>query len=80
MHVVIKGTKTIAEYTTKKIEIETLATKAYETHKQATENKGKWVNGEPVKAWYNADRNICVEYENGQYWTYLFDHNGCTWQ
>lgn len=49
----------------KTIEVLTIAN--YESHKLACE---VWEHGEPVKAWFDADQNLCIEYEDGQYWHY----------
>ena len=43
--------------------MEKLTAECYQNHKSAWEN---WENGEPVKAWWDSDGNLCVEYENGK--------------
>lgn len=67
LNTVIKGTKTIAEYKQVKETMETLTAEFYARHKSAWEN---WENGEPVKAWFDSDNNLCIEYENGKWWHY----------
>lgn len=39
----------------------------------------KWENGGPVKAWQDADNNICIEYSNGQWWHYRMNNNQLEW-
>ena len=39
----------------------------FNNHKSAWE---KWENGEPVKAWWDSDGNLCIEYASGKYWHY----------
>lgn len=67
LNTVIKGTKTIAEYKQVRETMETLTAEFYNNHKSAWEN---WENGEPVKAWFDSDNNLCIEYENGKWWHY----------
>ena len=47
--------------------MEKLTAECYQNHKSAWEN---WENGEPVKALWDSDGNLCVEYENGKWWHY----------
>lgn len=67
MHVVIKGTKTIAEYKERKAMMERLAADAFEEHKKAVT---EWHHGEIEKVWFDHYGNICIEYEDGTYWHY----------
>ena len=67
VHTVIKGTKTIAEFKELKEKMEHLTEVYFNNHKSAWEN---WENGEPVKAWWDSDGNLCIEYENGKWWHY----------
>lgn len=67
VHTVIKGTKTIAEFKELREKMEHLTEVYFNNHKSAWEN---WENGEPVKAWWDSDGNLCIEYESGKYWHY----------
>lgn len=67
MNTVIKGCKTIEEYQENQKKLAELAELAYQRHKKEFE---EWQEGEPVKAWYDADGNVCVEYASGKYWHY----------
>lgn len=67
VHTVIKGTKTIAEFKELREKMEHLTEVYFNNHKSAWEN---WKNGEPVKAWWDSDGNLCIEYESGKYWHY----------
>ena len=67
VHTVIKGTKTIAEFKELREKMEQLTEVYFNNHKQAFEN---WENGEPVKAWWDSNSNLCIEYENGKWWHY----------
>lgn len=67
MNTVIKGTKSIAEYKAVKETMEKLTDEFASRHKQAVEN---WAEGEPVKAWFDMDNNLCIEYESGKWWHY----------
>ena len=67
VHTVIKGTKTIAEFKELRKKMEHLTEVYFNNHKSAWEN---WENGEPVKAWWDSDGNLCIEYESGKYWHY----------
>ena len=70
MNTVIKGTTTIEDFKAVKEQMETLTEQCYTQHKAAWEN---WPNGEPVKTWFDAEGNICIEYENGKWWHYNED-------
>ena len=50
--------------------MENLTAQCYTQHKAAWEN---WPNGEPVKSWFDAEGNICIEYESGKWWHYNED-------
>ena len=67
VHTVIKGTKTIAEFKELREKMEHLTEVYFNNHKSAWEN---WENGEPVKAWWDNNNNLCIEYENGKWWHY----------
>ena len=67
MQTVIQDTKTIAEFKAVKETMEKLIAECYQNHKSSWEN---WENGKPVKAWWDNDGNLCVEYENGKWWHY----------
>ena len=67
MNIVIKGTKTIAEFKEVQAKMEQLALEAYENHKKAFE---VWREGEIVKVWFDSSSNICIEYESGNWWHY----------
>lgn len=67
MNTVIKGTKTIEEYKTVRKSMERLTAECFSRHKQAFDD---WREGEPVKAWFDSDGNICVEYQSGNWWHY----------
>ena len=67
VHTVIKGTKTIAEFKELREKMEHLTEVYFNNHKSAWEN---WENGDPVKAWWDNNNNLCIEYENGKWWHY----------
>lgn len=67
MNTVIKGTKTVQEFKEKQKKLTDLAELAYKRHKEAFEH---WNEGEPVKAWFDSDNNVCVEYASGNWWHY----------
>lgn len=67
VHTVIKETKTIAEFKELREKMEHLTEVYFNNHKSAWEN---WENGEPVKAWWDNNNNLCIEYENGKWWHY----------
>lgn len=67
MHTVIKHTKTIEEYKQMKSFLEEKAKEHFENHKQVFEN---WQEGEIEKIWLDAEGNICIEYESGNWWHY----------
>lgn len=67
MHIVVKGAKTIAEYKRVYKYMENLAMACYAKHKEAYE---EWGEGEPVRVWFDFERNLCIEYESGKMWFY----------
>lgn len=67
MNTVIKGTKTIAEFKELKSRMEQEAMKHFEQHKAACET---WSHGDISKVWFDAAGNLCIEYEDGNYWHY----------
>lgn len=67
MDVVIRDTKTIAEFKAKKAAMEERATRYYEAHRAAFET---WTDGEPVKALCSWDGSFIVEYASGRWWHY----------
>lgn len=67
MHLVIKGTKTIAEFKEVEKRMEQLATKAFEHHKKTVK---EWKEGEIKKVWFDSKNNLCIEYESGNWWHY----------
>ena len=67
MHIVVKGTKSIAEFKAVKETMEKLTDECVSRHKQAVEN---WAEGEPVKVWFDIDNNLCIQYESGNWWHY----------
>lgn len=67
MHTVIKGAKTIAEFQEKQQRLADLAELAYKRHREVFEN---WKEGEPIKAWFDSEGNVCVEYQSGEWWHY----------
>ena len=75
VHTVIKETKTIAEFKELREKMENLTEVYFNDHKSAWEN---WENGEPVKAWWDNNNNLCIEYENGKWWHY--NEKGEWWQ
>lgn len=72
MRIVIKGTKNVEEFLSVQKSIEEQAEICYKQHKNSMEN---WSNGEPVKVWKDIDDNICIEYENGNWWHYKISEN-----
>ena len=67
LQTVIKGTSIIAEYKEQKEKMEQLASTCYEKHKSKCEC---WNNGEPMKIWWDADGNLCIKYESGEWYNY----------
>lgn len=76
MKIVIKNTKTVEEFKNLHAKIEKLAVEYSQKHMAVCE---KWENGGPVKAWQDADNNICIEYSNGQWWHYRMNNNQLEW-
>lgn len=48
----------------------------YKKHKAVFEN---WEHGEPVRAYYDADNNLCIEYKTGNWWHYRVNNNTLEW-
>lgn len=48
----------------------------YKKHKAVYEN---WLEGEPVRAWYDADNILCIEYASGNWWHYRVNNNALEW-
>lgn len=67
MHTVTKGTKKATEYVELKSRMDQLALAVFEQHKKAVE---EWKHGEIAKVWFDHAYNLCVEYEDGEYWHY----------
>lgn len=67
MHTVIKGTKSIAEYKELRAYMEKRAIECFQMHKQALEI---WKEGEIEKVWIDSQKNLCIEYESGNWWHY----------
>lgn len=44
-----------------------LAALAFDRHRAGSDT---WEEGAPVKSWYDADKNLCVQYESGNWWHY----------
>lgn len=40
---------------------------AYDRHKFFCDD---WNEGEPIEAWFDDDRNVCVKYQSGKWWHY----------
>lgn len=40
---------------------------AYDRHKFF---RSDWDEGEPIEAWFDEDRNVCVKYASGKWWHY----------
>lgn len=73
MQTVIKGTKTVSEYKQRKKLLEDLANQCFSVHFNAV---GVWGYGQPIKAWFDLNENLCLEYENGSVFTYFYDQMG----
>lgn len=69
MKTVIKGVTSIEEYKMAKDAMEKQVLLAYERHMSFIKD---WPHGKPVKAWFDKDGNICVEYESGKWWHYKY--------
>lgn len=61
MNIVVKNTGTMDD------RMLDVAIAAYNAHKKAFKN---WNMGEPIKCWESDDCDICVEYENGEWFHY----------
>lgn len=59
------------------IDINSLNVKEYsKQHKEAFET---WLEGEPIKSWYDTDNILCIEYESGNWWHYQKNNNALEW-
>lgn len=67
VHYVIKGCKTVGEYNFVLDAMRDESQECYEAHRKACE---RWTHGEPTKVWLDPDGNVCIEYEDGQWWHY----------
>lgn len=73
MDVVIRDTKTIAEFKARKAAMEARAADCYAKHRAAFET---WADGDPVKALYSWDGSFIVEYSSGRWWHYRETSSG----
>ena len=73
MDVVIRDTKTIAEFKAKKAIMEARAADCYAAHRAAFEN---WTDGDPVKALYSWDGSFIVDYASVRWWLYRDPSSG----
>ena len=55
------------EYKQVKGTMEQLAIELSERHKQAFET---WSEGGISKFWFDANHNLCIQYESGRWWRY----------
>lgn len=76
LHVVVKHTKTIAEFHKVSADMKEKTDHYFHKHLSAHDN---WREGEPVKAWYDADKTFCIEYESGRWWHYQETAEGLQW-
>lgn len=76
IHYVIKGTQTISEYKNVRSEMEQRMIECAEAHHKACET---WTHGEPTRVWYDSQGNICIDYEDGNYWHYRDVPDGKEW-
>lgn len=68
IHIVVKNTKTIAEYNELKRFMKQKAQEYYEAHKKAY--AVEWKEGSISKVWIDEQKNLCIEYESGNWWHY----------
>lgn len=73
MNFVIKNTRTIAEYKMVRDEMKGLTEMYSQKHMKSCD---EWIDGEPVKSWFDNDGNFCIEYASGRWWHYF---NGVWW-
>lgn len=76
LNIVIKHTKTIAEFKSVYADMKEKANRYFHEHYKA---HGEWQNGEPVKVWRNTDGILCIEYESGEWWHYQETDEGLQW-
>ena len=76
MDVVIRDTKTIEEFKTRRTDMEQRATRYYETHRAACED---WRDGSPSRGMFSWDGSFIIEDESGQWWHYRDTDNGVEW-
>lgn len=76
MDVVIRDTKTIEEFKTRRADMEQRAMRYYETHRAACED---WRDGEPSRVMFSWDGSFIIEYESGRWWHYRDTDNGIEW-
>ena len=61
----------------KLIDINSLNVQEYsKQHKKAYEH---WEEGEPIRAWYDEDNVLCIEYASGSWWHYRLNNNNLEW-
>ena len=70
MDTVIKGTNTVEEFNKMRSWMEWRANDCYQNHKQAFED---WNKGEIEKVWLDGEKNLCIEYSNGEWFHYNAD-------
>lgn len=78
-HIDLRYRKNRNEYVSLRREVEKLATEVYTKH-QETE-KENWNHGKIKKVWFDFqdDAVFCIEYEDGQWYHYLWDGEQLTW-
>ena len=67
IHIVVKNTKTIADYNDTKRYMYQKSQEFYEAHKKACVG---WNEGSISKVWIDDQKNLCIEYESGNWWHY----------
>lgn len=53
-----------------------LVERYYECHKLIFEN---WTHGKPVKSWTDENGNLCIMYEDGEWWHYREKNGELEW-
>lgn len=53
-----------------------LIERAYQCH---CSSKEEWQEGQPVESWIDANGDICIRYESGEYWHYKPMVDGFMW-
>ena len=79
LHVVVKGTKSIDEFKAVNKDMQDKANRYADEHLHSYESHDNWQEGEPVKAWYDADEIFCIEYKSGRWWHYQETAEGLQW-